>query len=45
MGRKGQKYQVNLFRRKRRYAPLRPMERGFFMSSRRDSGTKFRRKK
>ena len=36
MGRKRQKYQVNLFRRKRRCAPFHPMERGFFMFSRRE---------
>ena len=45
MGRKGQKCQVNMFRRKRRCAPFHPMERGVFVSSRRESGTKFRRKK
>ena len=36
MGKKGQKYQVDLFRRKRRRAPFHPKGRGFFMSSRRE---------
>ena len=41
MGRKGQKYQVNLFRRKRRRAPFHPKGRGFVMPSRKE----FRHKK
>lgn len=45
MGKRGLKYQVNLFRRKRRCAPFHPMGRGFFMPSRRESGTKLRGKK
>ena len=36
MGRKGQKYQVNLFQRKRRCAPFHPKGRGVFLSSRRE---------
>ena len=36
MGRKGQKYQVNLSQRKRRCAPFHPKGRGVFMSSRRE---------
>lgn len=45
MGGTSQKYQVNMFQRKRCRAPLRPMKRGFVMPSRRESGAKFKRKK
>ena len=34
MGGTSQKYQVNMFQRKRCRAPLRPMKRGFFVPSR-----------
>lgn len=45
MGRKDQKPQVNMFRCKRRRAPLRPMKRGFFAPRRRDFRHKILKRK
>lgn len=45
MDRKGQKYQVNTFRRKQRPAPFHQKGRGRFISSRKIFGTNFRKRK